>query len=404
VTAFSFHSSSARWLDSLSRTALQCLFCDAEALWEFDDFPNVRRVTSDCRPFPPGGRLLVCKSCSVVQKRPDDGWLSDIAQIYSSYDMYHQSAGTEQSVLDPASNRFVRRSEIIVRHLQSRHLLGTGAKVLDIGCGTGVTLEALSKTSIGLRLFGLEHDARNLPRLLRIGGFEDLFLGSIDEVPADFDLVTLVHSLEHFSNPAAAVASAASRLVSDGSLFIQVVDSPENPFDLVIADHMAHFSAAALCGLALRQNLNVMSLETSVIRREISLIAKRNAGGNKGCSAEPPSCDGAMFAARNLGWLSTVLEEVEYAASKHRNLGLFGSSIAATWLAGTLGERVKFFVDEDPARVGRYHLGRPILAPQDVPADAGVYVGMAPVSAESILERYANSAIRLIGPPKISPA
>jgi len=49
--------------------------------------------------------------------------------------------------------------------------------------------------------------------------------------------------------------------------------------------------------------------------------------------------------------------------------------------------RVRFFVDEDPARVGRTHLGLPILSPAQVPADADVFVGVSPVISEKLLER-----------------
>ena len=384
----------------MSQTSLKCLFCDAEALWEFSEFSVLPRVTSDCRPFRSGGRLLVCKNCSVVQKVPDEIWLADIARIYASYDMYRQGGGAEQSVLDPASNRFVLRSDLIVRHLESRLGLRKGARVLDVGCGTGVTLEAFARTAIGLRLFGLEHDTRNLPRLSRITGFEELFLGSIRDVPIDFELVTLVHALEHFPNPAVALASSAERLGDDGALFVQVVNSPENPFDLVIADHMAHFSAASLRDFAVRQNLHVVSLDTNVIRRELAMIATRHSTMSARSKAASAG-DGATFAARNLDWLSAVLDEAKLAATRYASFGLFGSSIAATWLADALGDRVRFFVDEDPARVGRRHLDLPIVAPSDVPAQAAVFVGMAPVSAESVLSRFSKSAIRLIPPPKM---
>jgi hypothetical protein len=110
-----------------------------------------------------------------------------------------------------------------------------------------------------------------------------------------------------------------------------------------------------------------------------------------------------LFAERNLEWLRTVLREASHAAANHPKLGLFGSSVAATWLAGALGDAIDFFVDEDPSRIGRRHLDRPIVAPQDVPGDAAVYVGMAPVSAEAVLKRYAKSSLKLVAPPPLKP-
>jgi hypothetical protein len=52
-----------------------------------------------------------------------------------------------------------------------------------------------------------------------------------------------------------------------------------------------------------------------------------------------------------------------------RPFGIFGTSIAGTWLYGELGDRTSFFVDEDPARAGKAHLGVRIIAPPNVPAN-----------------------------------
>src|SRR5882672_574777 len=382
-------------------TDLSCIFCGAAGLWEFPQFAEMPRVTSDCRPFPGGGRLFLCRHCSLVQKVPDQRWMDEIASIYASYEMYRQADGAEQSVLDPATNRFELRSNLIVRYLESRLGLPAGTSVLDVGCGTGVTLEALARVPNAQRLFGLEFDERNLARLSRIRGFDRLFRGALAAIPRRFDLVTLVHALEHFPRPAQALQDAAGKLEEGGALFVQVVDSPRNPFDLVIADHMGHFSASTLRTVAQDQGLEVSIVDANLVRRELAMIARnRPAGAAAPVAVVVP--DDFEFAARNLRWLQAVLRESAEAASRYPHFGLFGSSIAATWLADALGDRVEFFVDEDPARIGHHHLDRPIYAPRDVPSGAGTYVGMAPLSASAVMRRFAGSALNLVAPPVLA--
>ena len=86
-------------------------------------------------------------------------------------------------------------------------------------------------------------------------------------------------------------------------------------------------------------------------------------------------------------WLEAVLGEARQVASGSANFGLFGSAIAATWLYQGMSDRVRFFVDEDPQRVGRTHLGLPILSPEQVPAEADVFVGVSPTISGTLMAR-----------------
>ena len=46
---------------------------------------------------------------------------------------------------------------------------------------------------------------------------------------------------------------------------------------------------------------------------------------------------------------------------------MFGSSIAATWLVNSLGDKIVFFLDEDLSRVGKTHMERQIYSPSNFP-------------------------------------
>ena len=78
--------------------AHHCRLCGMAALHELEGFRALARVTSDCKPWPAGGRLTVCTACGTVQKLPDAEWLAEIAAIYGAYTIYHQSDGAEQPI------------------------------------------------------------------------------------------------------------------------------------------------------------------------------------------------------------------------------------------------------------------------------------------------------------------
>lgn len=79
-------------------------------------------------------------------------------------------------------------------------------------------------------------------------------------------------------------------------------------------------------------------------------------------------------------------------------MGLFGTSIAGTWLATEAEDAVAFFVDEDMSRRGRPHLGKPVYAPTEAPSGSQVFLGLPPELAAAIRKRLANLDLNLIMP------
>jgi hypothetical protein len=101
--------------------------------------------------------------------------------------------------------------------------------------------------------------------------------------------------------------------------------------------------------------------------------------------------------AGSLAWLRGTAEELRRLGADGP-VGLFGTSIAGTWLAAEAGDAVAFFVDEDPNRVGRSYLGKPVHAPADVPAGSRVFVGLPPAVAAGICTRLARPGVAFLPP------
>jgi SAM-dependent methyltransferase len=374
-----------------------CQACAGGRLDEIPGFAALPRVTSDSKTFRAGGRLFVCARCGLIQKIPDPIWLQEIAEIYRDYEMYHQSAAIDQPVFDPASGKPSGRCEVLTRRLRDSGTLPDAGQLLDVGAGSGAMLGAFSAGCPGWRLHGLDLDERKLPALRAIPRFEKLHTGAPETLSERFELITLIHSLEHFTTPLRMLQALSRCLVPGGRLFVQVNDVERMTFDFVVADHLCHFSAASLGDLAARAGLRIEALRTDWVNKELSLIATR---GEAPAPARPGSAASALERAqRATSWLQHMLGEAREAARGAR-FGIFGTSVAATWLAGGLGAAVEFFVDEDPARQGRTHLGRPILAPAQTPPDAVVFLAFVREVANAISRRLGALPMRFALPPE----
>lgn len=363
--------------------SVPCHICGNRDLKVSDLFSRFRRVTSDCKLWKDGGELATCSQCGTVQAVITPQWREDARRIYQAYEVYHQGGGAEQAVFDAAGVGGTRSSRLVA-HLSGALTLPPVGRLLDIGCGNGTFLRAFAESHLGWRLSGAEFDAKHLADLEQIPGFHQLHTGSLDSISEKFELIALVHTLEHIEAPTAFLASIRKLLTAKGSLFIQVPHYRENPFELMTADHASHFDADSISSLLSRAGFHPTIISTDWVGKELTVLAGRNPGG----FSDLPLPASDVSIPTSLDWLARHLETASAIQMASSAFGLFGSSIAATWVAANLPRLPDFFVDEDPARTGRTHLDRPIRHPQNVSPDADIFVALQPGPAESVLRRH----------------
>ena len=111
-----------------------------------------------------------------------------------------------------------------IRETLGRIELQPGDRVLDVGCGTGALLEALSNTTPGTKLAGVDpsEDMLALARE-RVDGTVVLKQSHAEELPFPdevFDVVISTNALHYFRNPAGALEEMYRVLAPDGRIAI----------------------------------------------------------------------------------------------------------------------------------------------------------------------------------------
>ena len=301
----------------------------------------------------------VCSACDLVQAILSSSWKEECRKIYSTYHIYRQSGGAEQAVF--SGGQGTPRSKKIVDWLKRQARVPIRGQVLDVGCGNGGFLRALRREFSRWGLSGTEFDRRNEKALRKIRGFRKLYDSRSTPPTASYDLISLVHVLEHMAAPSEYLADLRSLARPGAWVLIQVPDAERNPFILPVADHASHFSQGSLRRVAERAGIRVKSVRHDVVARELTLLGecgvKQKAGGcrsgNRG---------GKKWAEKILSLLKRMSDEAQREAKKEK-LVVFGSSLGAAWIHGITRGRVKTFLDEDRARHGRKHLGVPIVRP-----------------------------------------
>jgi 2-polyprenyl-3-methyl-5-hydroxy-6-metoxy-1,4-benzoquinol methylase len=374
-----------------------CPVCGDANPTEFKEFRAFKRVTSDCRAWPAGGRLAACGACGLVFKPFDADFRRESSEIYSSYQIYHQSGGREQRVRDSRTGNLLPRSEVLVDHLLNTSALPASGSILDIGCGNGAFLKAFGAVRPNWKLHGTEHDHKHTDALTQIAGFKELIVGgdaaplSLARSGRNFDLISMIHVLEHTDDPVAWLRHLLPLLSPQGLLFIQCPNASANPFDLLTADHALHFSRVSLSTTLARAGFDVKIEEGTWITKELSAVARPSVGRSALSEAQTKleTADHHKKTLAQLNWLSDITSQAQILTANGQ-FGCFGTSIAGTWLAGALEKGLGFFVDEDPDRIGSTYLGRPVCKPKEVGSGSTVLVALAPEAAGEIIRRLSS--------------
>jgi 2-polyprenyl-3-methyl-5-hydroxy-6-metoxy-1,4-benzoquinol methylase len=379
----------------------KCAKCGSENLREPEGFGGLLRVTSDSRIWVAQGRIAQCIDCGLVQKPITPTLAEELTAIYSQYDLYFQGAGKEQKVFINGIGQ--PRSELLLDYFFSvvRGVSSNAERTwLDLGCGKGNLLRAMSLSHPGWKLFGADQGEKNRSHIEGGIGIEGYIAGGIEAITESYDVISLSHVLEHISDPLIFLESIRSHLNGNGYLLIAVPNLLQNPFDLLVADHCLHFSISQLTGLVEEVGFEIVQVDEHALPKELVLVARQT-------SLVSPSRHPLAKAVIELEWASLagmvdwLLSLVEWGKSRKPRgpSGIFGTALAATWLDQSCGSNFAFFVDEDVDRSSAMYLGREVLLPASVPSDAEVLVPLPGNIAVSVSERLRRES----GPKYITP-
>jgi len=381
-----------------------CHICGEDTLVYIPAFSKLARVTSDCRPWPEGGRLGFCVSCMSIQKPVDAAWLAERERVYGGYDLYAGGDAVDQTVFDAGTGVSELRNARVVARLEAEFELPPSGRLLDVGCGKGAFLRAFGEKFPEWTLAGCDQGDANRSVIEAISGIEFYSSGPPADAPGKFDLIAMSHVLEHVPHPVTFLSDLRSTLRDSGLLMVHGPNVAENPFDLLVADHCTHFVAGTVSAVAATAGYVVERVAEDWVAKELTMVARPAPPESVQKSpiagpADPEKVSRSVFA--KTAWLLGVASAARMLAEKVE-FGIFGTAIAGVWLDAETGERATFFCDEDTSRTGKHLLGRPVILPAEAKAPADIYLPMPHSIAGRIVQRLARDGIRYHVPPAIN--
>jgi SAM-dependent methyltransferase len=342
-------------------------------------------------------RIHLCAGCAHVMS--DEGGLTDLADYYGrEYDSLLESVEADDLYDLDANQQPVYRSQVQLENLGRLTNLPAKGRLLDFGCGKGAFLARFQRQHPGWELAGCDVSDRYrafVEPLTGPGRFQVTPLSSPETPPGPFDVVTLFFVAEHLADPLVTLQSLAARLAPTGLLYLTVPNVVTNTIDAFLADHLSHFSTPSLTVLLQRCGLRPLVVSEHHQLGQITMMA----APQPGFAGRPFRFGGDVAEAYANTIRAAIGRWVECGARLHAflegrrpaagTLAVYGAGVFGSYLAmqaGPTRDAIACFLDQNPFKVGKTHLGRPILHPREIPPTVtDLLVGLNPARARDIL-------------------
>lgn len=202
--------------------------------------------------------IVRCRKCGLIYQNPRE---ENLVDLYSD-EFYEQYYGDRERLLSSA--------QVLVEKL-TKYAPDNKIRMLEMGAGLGYTLKTAKEK--GWEVFGTEISPFAVRYAKEKLGLE-IFNGGLDEAkfPEEFfDLVVMIHVLEHLTNPFKTLKKIFHILKNSGILYIVVpnigsfkawLKREKWPY-LAPGLHLYHFSPRTLKKIVGKASFRVIHIETS---------------------------------------------------------------------------------------------------------------------------------------------
>lgn len=363
---------------------MKCRVCNAPIDGLALDLP-APGLTSLTTPLDAPTRVAICTRCGHGQSPSP----VELEAFYDSeYRISLQSDDFDQ-LHSVENGRPVFRTDRQLDVLLGLVDVRDGAKVLDYGAAKAQSMRSLmgARPNIEPYVFDVSDDYRDHWRGWLPGEHTATYTIPVTW-HGKFDLVTTYFVLEHVERPTEHLNDLRKLLSPTGRLFVIVPDSLSNTGDMLVIDHVNHFTRSSLqqaCALA---GLAIEAFDSSTFTGGLAFSASLSE------HTAFPSADEIRESVEGLQQACTTWARMRanlLAAVSERprtGVALHGAGFYGSFVSQQLGPdaEISVVLDANPHLQGGTFFGRRVVAPADLPDDIDtVVVALNPSIARRIV-------------------
>ncbi|MGE3270130.1 MAG: class I SAM-dependent methyltransferase [Chloroflexota bacterium] len=253
---------------------LACAICDSDArrvVYESTiDLTGVQAGQID--PYSAHYRIVQCQRCGLVYASP----IFDEAEVETLY-----TGSPHTNVADGEDVNIRRTMELYYQ--AARPWLPGRQRILDIGCDTGSLLDIARQDGFR-KLYGIEPRPVSAAIARKVPGatISDAFYERQEYPPEHFDLVSLVHVVDHLVHPTHLLDKAWQHL-RPGGVILAVVHNSQSVLARVLGErfppynlyHHYYFSPRTLRLLFQRSGFEVLEVRSTLNCYSVGTFAEK---------------------------------------------------------------------------------------------------------------------------------
>ena len=367
-----------------------CRVCNSDALTPLYESSGGFSFTSTQSSLPLKVHVAFCRSCGHAQTPP----LVDLTEYYDTSYNYRNRDPEEDDIYDVTAAHIVYRSEHQARVLEEKIDLAAPLRILDYGSGKASSLRKLTERHPNVVPYAFDVSEAYLDSWDQFISKENQASYKVPEAwSGQLDVVLSLFSLEHVDDPRGFVRTLRQLLRTNGRVHLIVPHLYRNASDLLVADHVNHFSPASLRRLFRDAGFRDIAIDTESHRAALIVSATLACNASNPAPSSPEEVAETERRARLIAasWESSanVIRSFER-SERRRKTAIYGSGVYGQFIASTLAslDDIAYFVDMNPYRQGLTLMNRPVIAPQAIEDDVeAVLVGLNPQDARQIIEQ-----------------
>jgi len=201
-----------------------------------------------------------CETCGLVQTNPRPT-TEELTKFYQEeYRKFYQGVDSPDASYVKEQKK-QERMQATFEFLKSFEAINDGTRVVDVGCSEGTFFATLRRNGCAGSFLGVEPGDAFAKHAARIP--DTSVVTSMADITGMFDLASMIHVLEHQSDPLEALKSLRKSLSPSGLLYLDIPDADEyKNIDALHLAHIFHFSKRTIVLLVRRAGFDIVHLET----------------------------------------------------------------------------------------------------------------------------------------------